>query len=648
MSAIAGIYHFNGESAVVEHGNLLMEALQHYPADQAAVWHKDNILLGCHAQWMTTESIQETLPYYNHQMRLAITADVILDNREELMDQLQVEHSYKQSMTDSQIILLAYQKWGEQLPQHLVGDFAFMIWDENKRMLFGARDFSGARTLYFHRNEHQFSFCTLIKPLFSLPHITKQLNEQWLAEFLAIAGVFEPPDLSVTVYKHIEQLQPSHTITVANNKVTLARYFSLAEISPLKLKSNEDYEEAFRDVFGRAVTSRLRTHRQVGAHLSGGLDSGSVVSFAARALRKENRLLHTFSYVPEDEFVDWTPKYKLANEKPLIQATVQHVGNINDNYLDFKGKSPLSEIDEWLDILEMPYKFFENSFWTKGIFEHAQQQGIGILLNGARGNYSISWGSAVDYYKILLKKLKWVQLFQEINQYGGKVGVGRKRIYSVVGRKAFPFLERMFPINALDELPQLINSDFAKRTGIYEKLADSKFIGIGSLDDLPSDPIEARNQQFNRVNMWSTTGTSSAKLSLRYSVWGHDPTNDLRVIRYCLSLPIEQFVQQGVDRALIRRSTEGYLPDQIRLNQRVRGIQAADSIHRMVPDWSAFIQELEQVSKDTRMQQIVNMPAIQDAIEEAKKGPRPENAYKPTIKLLMRSLIVHRFLQKNF
>ncbi|MCQ6558998.1 asparagine synthase-related protein [Paenibacillus mendelii] len=648
MSAIAGIYHFNGEQVDAQLGRQLMDALHHFPADRIDTWHRDNIFFGCHAQWITNESVQEKLPYYDSDRRLAITADAIIDNRDELLERLHVEHSRRQETSDSEIILLAYQAWGDQSPKYLVGDFAFMIWDERQQLLFGARDFSGARTLYYHRNNEQLAFCTVMKPLFSLPHVTKQLNEAWLAEYIAITGMFEPPNCGITIYKQIEQLPPAHAITISRDQVKVTRYNSFANVSPLKLKSNADYEEAFRDVFQRAVTSRLRTSRQVGAYLSGGLDSGSVVSFAAKALQKDSRVLHTYSYVPEEDFVDWTPKYKLANERPNIQATVQHVGNIEPNYLSFQGRSPFSEMDDWLEIMETPYKSFENSFWLKGIYEKAQQQGIGILLNGQRGNYGISWGPALDYYMTLMRGMKWFRLIREVNQYSEKIGVDRARIYRVVSRKAFPILNRWRPVSEPYEFPQLVNPEFAKQTGIFERLHDRKFTGIGTTADLPSDPMEARKEHFERVHVWNISGARGAKLSLRYGVRGHDPTNDLRVVRYCLSLPMEQFVQKGVDRSLIRRSTEGYLPDQIRLNQRVRGIQAADLIHRMIPAWPAFVDELRCMSQDPRMQQIIHMPAIHDGIALVEQGPKSETAYNPKIKILMRSLIIYRFLQKNF
>ena len=173
MSAIAGIYHLIMNQYNLQHGQTLMKALQKYPADDVRTWHDDSVFLGCHAQWITPESINEPLPYYHYEAQLAITADAIIDNRKELFDQLQVKPEDQKEMPDSQLILLSYLKWGEECPKYLIGDFAFMIWDQKNRKLFGARDFSGSRTLYFHRNKDKFAFCTTIEPLLALPYIKR-------------------------------------------------------------------------------------------------------------------------------------------------------------------------------------------------------------------------------------------------------------------------------------------------------------------------------------------------------------------------------------------------------------------------------------------------------------------------------------------
>lgn len=643
MSAIAGIIHFNKEPIIIEETRNMMIALEKFPADDIRVWNNEHVFFGCHAQWITLESIGEPLPFYDSERQCTITADCIIDNRDELFEQLQISKEKRRSMPDSQLILLAYYKWGEEAPKYLVGDFAFMIWDEREQKLFGARDFSGSRTLYYYRDQNRIVFCTVMMPLFTLPYIKKELNEEWLAEFLAIIGMIDVVDACSTAHKNIFQVPPSHSITVTSDKAVLKQYCHIITGKKIKLKSNEEYVEAFQDVFQEAVNARLRTHRQVGAQLSGGLDSGSIVSFAAGKLESENKKLHTFSYIPPKDFEDFTPWFLMPDERPLIKSTVEHVGNIKDYYLDFENRDSFTEIDDFLGMMEMPYKFFENSFWLKGIFEEAQKKDVGLLLNGGRGNLSISWGSAIDYYAILLKKLKWVKLFNELNDYSKNVGGNRLRRLPIIAKAAFPFLEQLVPADNPYTFPNLINREFAKKTSVFKRLKEHGMDESGWFSS--ANIFEQRKSHFEEVFHWNASNTLAAKLSMQHSLWKRDPSNDIRVIQYCLSLPEEQYVQKGVDRSLIRRATKNLLPDEIRLNQRVRGVQGADWVHRMIPHWNVFIDELHQLSNDPLILQYIDGQVIQHALKMASKEVSAKHATDPNYKILMRTLIVYRFIK---
>ncbi|PFJ08209.1 asparagine synthetase B [Bacillus cereus] len=641
MSAIVGILHFDDEPISIENGTRLMNDLQKYPADDVQIWHTDNVFLGCHAQWITPESIGEQLPFYDYERQLAITADAIIDNRNELFERLQVDYADRKKMPDSELILLSYERWGEEAPKYLVGDFAFMIWDERKQKLFGARDFSGSRTLYYYKNQQRFAFCTTIQPLLTLPYVQKQLNEQWLAEYLAICGMVDVVDVTMTPYKNIEQVPPSHSISIVGDKIMLMRYCTLTSREKLKLKSNEEYVEAFQDVFQDAVTARLRTYRHVGAQLSGGLDSGSVVSFAAKVLRTKNKRLHTYSYVPPSDFIDFTPKYRMANERPFIQSTVEHIEGIIDHFVDFQEGNPLLEINDFLEMMEMPYKFFENSIWIKGIFEKAYEEGIGILLTGGRGNLSVSWGPAIEYYAILLKKLRWIRLYKEIDLYSKNIGVKKTKSLSYIWKFAFPFINKITPGVEIYRSPRLISSELSKRTDVFAKLKEH---GIDERGTLPNI-YEERRRHFEELFHWNATNTLGTKQSLRYSLWKRDPTNDIRVIRFCLSVPEEQYVQDGFDRALIRRATEKFLPDKVRLNQYYKGVQGVDWVHRMTPSWHIFVEELQRLSSERWIWEFLNEQVVKSAISKVREGPRPEYATNPEYRIAIRSLVISRFIK---
>lgn len=639
MSAITGIYSMRHEPFDPELGPGLMQQLQRYPADDARSWRTEGLFLGCHAQWITPQSRHEILPYYDTERGLAIVADAIIDNRKDLFGQLQVVHEDRESIPDSLLILLAYEKWGDEAPVHLIGDFAFMIWDARKRLLFGARDFSGNRTLYFRRSGGLFSFCTVIHPLLSLRDGRLGVNEGWISEYLANQERTDVADMFSTVYQGIEQLPPSHSITVSGERVAFSRYYTFQPLPQLRLRSNGEYEEAFREVFGQAVQDRLRTHLAAGANLSGGLDSGSVVSFAAEELRRRGKPLFTFSSYPVDHFAGLNLGSRIADERPYIQETIDHVGNIQPSFLNFPERSPYNEIDEWLDIMEMPYKFVENSYWLKGIYEQAQMKGVGVLLSGQRGNWSISWGPALDYQAKLIREFRWLSFYRENKLYSHSMEASRKKVLQLVSRKVFPGIGRMIS-GKPEAVPELISPELARRTGVHERL---KAIG-----GLPASQTvyDIRRQHFQQPHIWNVNGTAATKLSLKYRVWDRDATNDLRVINFCLSVPEGQYVQNGVDRSLIRRAMEGRLPDMVRLNRKRRGVQGADGITRMLPQWQHFLAELREMIEDPRTSAYLNQPGLAGCLDRLGSEPAPSLIYSNDFRLLTRGLVVYRFLKR--
>lgn len=636
MSAIAGIFNFNGEQPV-HYGKLMMDYYDKFPVDSIDIYSKNNLFFGCYSQWIMPEEINKKKSFYDYEKRLAITSDAILDNRNELFHKLNIDHSIRKNITDNEIILLAYCKWKDEVPKHLNGEFAFMIWDEKEQSLFGARDFSGKRSFYYYIDEQRIAFSTLLNPLLNLPYITNELNEYWLAEFLTIPIMNDVANPNMTVYKNICAVPPSHTIKVKQGKVTLTRYLYIWNNKQLRLKNNEEYIEAFRDVFQSAVSSRFRTHKKIGSELSGGLDSGSVVSFASKSLSEMNRQLNTYSAIPISEFKDWKYKQLIPNESEYVKSTVDYVGNISDHYLDFKGRDPFSEIDDWLNVMEMPYKFFENSVWLKGIYEHARSDGVGVLLNGARGNYTISWGPELKYYSSLMKKMRWIKLNKELTLYSNNLNVNKSRVLKEVRRRAFPkfFNSKESPYI----IPEVISGELAKRTNIFESLEEQ---GLYSVDPTNFNIHEIRKQHFSRLNNWNITGVTGTRLSLLNSLRTHDPTNDQRVVQFCLSVPIEQYIGEGLGRSLIRRATKGYLPDKVRLNQRTRGVQGVDVIQRMSHQWKRFMDEFDYMCSDPFAKEFLDVGIL----KKAKENMQTDYALDPNFRVMMRSIIIYRFLKK--
>ncbi|MCX7596682.1 MAG: lasso peptide isopeptide bond-forming cyclase, partial [Fischerella sp.] len=277
MSGIMGIYHLDGCPVNRKYLEEMVAVLAHRGPDGTDIWVGGSVGFAHRLLWTTPESLLEKLPLVDQDEHLAITSDVRIDNREELLNKLHVFTRLPDKITDAQIILAAYQKWGEQCPEHLLGDFAFAIWDRRKQILFCARDHFGVKPFYYHYQPGKaFVFASEIKALFCFPQVPRRLNEVRIGDYLALMM----EDKAITTYKDILRLPPAHSMVVSESGIQLWSYWSLDLHREIHLASNEAYAEEFRQIFTEAVRCRLRSAFPIVSHLSGGLDSSAVTCVA--------------------------------------------------------------------------------------------------------------------------------------------------------------------------------------------------------------------------------------------------------------------------------------------------------------------------------------------------------------------------------
>lgn len=648
MSAICGIFYCDGRPATQEIGADMMRELDIYHGDAAGTWQEGPAFFGCHAQYITPESVGEILPYHNALAGLTITADAIIDNRGELCDKFGIEYFRREGMPDSLFILQAYQKWGQDCLKHLVGDFSFAIWDKKRQELFCAVDHTGTRAFYYYQSAGLFAFSTLIKPLFVLPEIDKVHNKTWIADFLAKPCVGHQLDPELTPYQNIYLLPAGNSLTIRATG-TIKRVYWQVEAQPeLKLQSDSEYEEAFREVLGEAVRCRLRSIRPVGVMLSGGLDSTSVACVAARELVKGGKRLQAFSAVPMHGYREWLPASRQSDETAFIEAVREHAGNIDVTYCRSEGKHSLSDTDRLLAMLEQPYKIFENLFWLDGIMASAQEHNVGVILNGAAGNVTISWGHVQPYLLTLLRAGQWRQLFHEswatARRYNRPRRVLMQMFWTLLPYDIRKNLDRHGARECCKMMQELspINPDFARRASVQERFNQ---FGYDPLFVKPADCLESRKQRLSQ-ELFSHGGVISTKQALAYRMAVRDPTVDKRVIEFCLSVPDSQYVRNGRDRFLLRRAMAGILPDKVRLNETIRGRQSADWTQRLQPNWPELVAEIKNIGMREAEREYLDIARIQQ--ELTKFSTLNDNAADDSkLRMLIRSLIFSRFLKQE-
>jgi asparagine synthase (glutamine-hydrolysing) len=524
-----------------------------------------------------------------------------------------------------------------------VGDFAFAIWDEAKRKLFCAVDHTGTRTLYYYRGAGFFAFCTVLKPFFVLPEIKREYDETWIADFLAIPSVMHQLDPELTPYRDIFLLPAGHTLTVRSDGAVKDVYWRAAAGSEIRLKSDEEYEAAFREVLGEAVRCRLRSLKPVAVMMSGGLDSTSVASLAARELA--GKPLPVFTAVPMHGYRNWVRTGTLADESPHVEAVKEHAGNIDVIYCRSEGKHPLSDTGRLLAMLEQPYKIFQNLFWLDSIMAAARERNMGVVLTGGSGNNTISWGYLQPCLLYLLRVGRLRRLFREI----WTAVRGRPHPVRALYRVLMPLLpygvqknmQRVMYHDRLREIEDLlpVNPEFAGRMCVRRRFRrfhyDSLFINH-------MDSYEMR-QKLLAPDIFSHYGVITSKHGLAYGLAQRDPTMDKRVIEFCLRVPESQYFRDGNDRFLLRRAMSGLLPDKVRLNT-AYGLQSADWFQRLQPFWPEVDAEIRGIGTLENEKRFLNVPKILEEVNRIDIS-NDELARNSNLRMLIRSVIFSRFLR---
>ena len=156
MSGIFGIINLDGTPVNKPDLQCMAATLQRRGPDATGIWHEGPVGLGHTMLWTTPESLHECPPVHNQRGDLVITADVRLDNRDDLIDALGLRGRSAGGIGDQALILHAYDKWGEDCPTKLLGAFAFAIWDQPNQTLFCARDHFGIKPLIYHETPGRF------------------------------------------------------------------------------------------------------------------------------------------------------------------------------------------------------------------------------------------------------------------------------------------------------------------------------------------------------------------------------------------------------------------------------------------------------------------------------------------------------------
>ncbi len=486
---------------------------------------------------------------------LTIAADVRLDNRAELLTALRIDPAQGDTLSDPALLLAAYRRWDIELPAHLLGDFAFALWDESRQRLFCARDFVGVRPFYYHqRPGHSFVCASDLQALLAHPDVPQRINLAYVkAELLTGLGQFEHP--AHTFYADLSKLPPAHCLTVERSGLRTWAYWQPGQTPERRYADEGDYVAEVQALLREAVACRVaETVHGVGAHLSGGLDSSSVAVLAHRILQKQGRSATGFSWVPPFSVVAANDTPDKDDERPLVEA-VAAAAALPLRYTVLTAQHTLAHARR--DITRQPTTTLQLELSTS---QDAAGLGIRTLLSGWGGDELLVFNGR-GYFADLLRRGHWRTLQREFTARGELRGgaVWKQWISSGL----FPLLptalmRRLRP----DDFPPPPGLPAALRRDFVAALADIEPLTRPELRERPG----VRHMQIAllqnghlpyRLESWASHG---ATLGLTHAF----PLLDRRIVEFALSIPDFLYFQKGWKRYLYRTAMDGILPDQVR------------------------------------------------------------------------------------
>src|SRR5262245_21870061 len=407
MTAIAGLRRLDGRSDAAEKCARMLAVQQLYGPDNGAQWSAGDVALGRQLMRVLPEDAFDRQPLIGGEGRYVLVADVRLDNRDELTETLRIPAPQARTLCDAGILLAAIERWDESCPEHLIGDYAFAVWDGARRRLILARDPLGQQPLYYHRGNGSLAFASMPKGLHALPEVPYAPDEERIAEFLLLI----PETGSQSFFLGIQRVEPGHVVVVTANGLTSRRHWQPSR-RRITLTRPEDYSEALCDLLDQAVRCRLRGTGDVGVFLSGGFDSGAVATTAARLLAPSGRRVIAFTGVPREGYDGPAPRNCIIDEGPYAAATAALCSNIDHVLVRNEGRLPLDDLDRSFFLFDRPFRGLCATGLSHSFGKAMRSRKLRVSLGGGFGNLGLSY-EGIELLPELLRSGRWLRLWKE-------------------------------------------------------------------------------------------------------------------------------------------------------------------------------------------------------------------------------------------
>ena len=603
MCGIVGILHFSSAPVEKDTVRKMCASMVHRGPDDEGIYIADGIGLG-HRRLSVIDLVSGHQPLANREKTIWITYNGEIYNYVELRRRLiGLGHQFV-TESDTEVIVHAYEQFGEECPKYLKGMFAFAIWDSRRQRFFLARDRIGKKPLFYHHGRGIFAFASEVKALLCHPELPCEILPSALPHYFTFGYAPSPH----TYYRGILELPPAHTLTVeVSGRIDLRRYWDL-DFFP-RMGRGPTVEEAAREIrelLAEAVRKRLVADVPLGVFLSGGIDSTIVVGLMRQLMQ---RPVKTFSIGFAGD--------KTFDETSYSRLVASHFRTDHTEFIVEPKAIDLIEPLVWYH--DGP--FGDSSAIPTYILAQLTRDHVTVALNGDGGDELFA-GYLRFYATILAERIpklllqlgkKTISLLPEPTNYHHWLRRAQRFLHCA----SYPFFDRFSNWISLfnDDLPLLLRpevfSDLSS-TGIsYHSEVVDRTVSFTPLSKLLYLNVRTYLYQDLLVKMDRTT--------MAHGLEARSPFLDQDLMEYTAALPDHMKLMRGVTKYILRRAFSDLIPKKI-LTRGKRGFG--------VPLGAWFRGELRDylhdllLASDSKLKDYLNNAYVRQIVQEHMQGKR--------------------------
>ena len=527
----------------------MCDLMAHRGPDDSGYYFKDNVALG-HRRLSIIDLSTGQQPMCSDDRKIWIVFNGEIYNFLDIRKTLESKGFKFKTNSDTEVLIKAYQCYGLEMLAHINGMFAFAIWDEEKKRLFAARDRLGKKPFYFFNGDPGFIFASELKSVIVNKNVPREIDPEAIDKYFSYGYIPSPH----TIFKNIYKLRPGHFLIYQNNEVTVSQYWDVVYNPQDTKQSEDDYVDELHEILTDSVRSRLISDVPLGAFLSGGLDSSTIVAIMSGI---SNNGIKTFTINFEE---------KVYSEIEDARIVARHFDTDHREY---------TVVSEAMKIIPDLVSHFDEPFADSSAIptyyvSKMARQDVTVILSGDGGDEMFA---GYVRYMIRDRYEQYKKIPAALRQYllgpvARTLPLNFKGKYFLMELSELEKIQRFEQISLFPQIKNYIFSNSFKRELVNLNAPNSCY---QYWENKPGSPRLSEMQYFDtKLYLPDDILVKVDRMSMAHSLETRAPLLDYRIAEFAGRIPPDLQMKDGKGKYILRKLAQRILPNEI-LEKRKQG-----------------------------------------------------------------------------